>query len=354
MLENPRARLSDARLCLICATIDDQRLDAALRGGVDLVEIMDSDADDQQLLAQAARMRAVCARHGVPLLLNNRPQLVARADADGVHIDTRELDLEAARATIGPQRILGLSAHTRAEIDAAQALPVDYISIGPVYATPTRPGRPAAGHGLVRYASRRSRLPFFAVGGIEPQNTGAVAAAGAQRIAVVRAITTAADPERSARVLRAEIEAPADFLERYRARAEAQNAAARAKLEPLAAGERPWPLRIAAAVAAVAGLINLGAFLAGATVNGTRLSGGEVVAFAFVAFVLALGVWARSAAALLAFMAVLAIIVMLFALFLVEASNLLGVVVALAFIGCGGYLFWKLIRVLGRIQAPRV
>ena len=180
-------------------------------------------------------------------MLNNRPDLVAAAGADGVHIDRAGIDLAQARATIGPEKLLGTSTHTPEEIDAAQQLPLDYISVGPVHATPTRPGRPAVGYALVTYASRNSRLPFFAVGGIEPHNTGAVAAAGAQRIAVVRAITEASDPERSAAVLRAEITAPADFLERYRARTEAQNAAARAQLEPLAPGERPWPLRISVA-----------------------------------------------------------------------------------------------------------
>jgi thiamine-phosphate pyrophosphorylase len=239
VIANPHQRLRDARLYLICADIEDTRLDAALRGGVDIVEIMESDASDAEVLSVASRLRPICERHGVPLMLNNRPELVTQAGADGVHVDARELDIAQARQAIGPDRILGTSAHTPAEIDAAQGLPVDYISIGPVHATPTRPKAPAAGHGLVTYASRHSRLPFFAVGGVEPHNTGAVAAAGAQRIAVVRAITEASDPERSAVVLRSEIEAPVDFLERYRARTEASNAAARAKLKPLEPGERP-------------------------------------------------------------------------------------------------------------------
>lgn len=352
MIANPHQKLQDARLYLICQEIEDARLDAALRGGVDIVEIMESDASDAEVLSVAARLRPICERHGVPLMLNNRPGLVAQAGADGVHVDARELDIAQAREAIGPDRILGTSAHTPAEIDAAQGLPVDYISIGPVHATPTRPKAPAAGHGLVTYASRNSRLPFFAVGGIEPHNTGAVAAAGAQRIAVVRAITEASDPERSAVVLRSEIEAPVDFLERYRARTEASNAAARAKLTPLEPGERPWPLKAAAALAALSGLVNVIAYAAGAKVNGSALSGGEIAAFALVAFMLAAGMWQRSGLAVLAFMAVLGIVVVLFSLFLIEASNLLGVLVPLAFIGVGGYLFWKLIRVLGRIQAP--
>jgi thiamine-phosphate pyrophosphorylase len=352
VIENPHHRLEDARLCLICTDIEDARLDAALRGGVDIVEIMDSDASDAEVLAVAARLRAICERHGVPLMLNNRPGLVEQAGADGVHVDAPGLDIALARETVGANRILGTSAHTRAEIDAAQVLPVDYISIGPVHATPTRPNRPAAGHGLVTYASRNSRLPFFAVGGIEPHNTGAVAAAGGRRVAVVRAITQATDPERSAMVLRSEIETPVDFLERYRARTEASNAAARAKLTPLQAGERPWPLKAAVGLAALSGLINVIAYAAGAKVNGSSLSGGEIAAFALIALMLAVGMWQRNDLALLAFMAVLGIVVLLFSLFLIEASNLLGVVVPLAFIGFGGYLFWKLIRVLGRIQTP--
>jgi hypothetical protein len=286
-------------------------------------------------------------------MLNNRPELVAPAGADGVHIDRAGIDIAQARETIGPDRLLGTSTHNPQEIAAAQRLPLDYISVGPVHATPIRPAAQPVGHALITYASRNSRLPFFAVGGIEPHNTGAVAAAGAQRIAVVRAIGEAADPERAAAVLKAEITSPSDFLERYRARTEAQNAAARARLEPLAPGERPWPLQTAVAVAALAALINLIAYVAGAKLNGSRLSVSELAIFVVAMLLLAGGMWQRSAAALLLFMALLAIVVVLFSLFLIEASNVLGVIVPLLFIGGGGYLFWKLVRVLGRIQAPR-
>ena len=352
MIENPRRRLDDARLYLICETIDPARLEAALAGGVDIVELLEGDRSDAQLLDAAASVRPACERHGALLMLNNRPQLVAQAGADGVHIDRPEIDIAQARATLGPEKLLGASTRTAEEIVAAQQLPLDYISVGPVHATPIRPDATPVGHALITYASRNSKLPLFAVGGIEPHNTGAVAAAGAQRIAVVRAIGESSDPERSAAVLRAEITAPADFLERYRARTEAQNAAARARLEPLAPGERPWPLQLAVAITALAGLINLVAYLAGAKLQGSRLSTTELVAFLVVTMVLAGGMWRRSAAAVLLFMALLAIIIVLFSLFLIEASNLLGVIVPLLFIGGAGYLFWKLVRVLGRIQAP--
>jgi thiamine-phosphate pyrophosphorylase len=352
VLENPRQRLEDARLYLLCEEIEEERLAAALQGGVDIVELLENGRADAELLETAARLRGVCERHGALLMLNNRPELVAAAGADGVHIDRAGIDLAQARATIGPDKLLGASTRGPEEIEAAQRAPLDYISVGPVYATPIRPQATPVGHALITYASRISKLPFFAVGGIEPDNTGAVAAAGAQRIAVVRAITEAADPERAAAVLRAEITIPSDFLERYRARTEAQNAAARAMLEPLAPGERPWPLRVAVALAALAALANLIGYAAGAKLQGSRLRTSELIPFVVVMLILAGGMWRRSAAAVLLFMALLAIIVIMFSLFLIEASNILGVVVPLLFICGGGWLFWKLVRVLGRIQAP--
>jgi thiamine-phosphate pyrophosphorylase len=353
VLQNPRQRLEDARLYLLCEEMEEDRLTAALQGGVDIVELLENGRGDAELLASAARMRVVCERHSALLMLNNRPELVLAAGADGVHIDRTGIELAQARATIGPDRLLGASTHRPEEIEATQRAPLDYISVGPVYATPIRPQATPVGHALITYASRRSKLPFFAVGGIEPHNAGAVAAAGARRIAVVRAITEADDPERAAAVLKAEITAPADFLERYRARTEAQNAAARAMLEPLAPGERPWPLRVAVGVAALAALANLIAYVGGAKLQGSKLQTSELIPFVVVMLILAGGMWRRSAAAVLLFMALLAIIVMLFSLFLIEASNLLGVLVPLLFIGGGGYLFWKLVRVLGRIQAPQ-
>ena len=353
MLENPRQRLEEARLYLLCERLDEQHLNAALRGGVDIVELLDSGQSDAELLAAAAKLRGACERYGTLLMLNNRPELVGPAGADGVHIDRAGIDLAQARAAIGPDKLLGTSTHNPEEIDAAQRAPLDYISVGPVHATPIRPNAAPVGHALITYASRSSKLPFFAVGGIEPDNAGAVAAAGAQRIAVVRAITESADPERAAAVLKSEITTPSDFLERYRARTEAQNAAARARLAPLAPGERPWPLQISVALAALAALANLIAYVAGAKLQGGKLQTSELVPFVVIMVILAGGMWRRSGAAVLLFMALLTIIVVLFSLFLIEASNFLGVVVPLLFICGGGYLFWKLVRVLGRIQAPQ-
>lgn len=143
-----------------------------------------------------------------------------------------------------------------------------------------------------------------------------------------------------------------DFLERYRARTEAQNAAARATLEPLAPGERPWPLLVAIAVSGIAGTVNLALYAAGATIDGKHPTAGPILLFSALTLGCAAGMWRRWPQAVLVFMALLAIVVVLFSLFLLEASNLLGLLVPPVFIVGGGYLFWKLVRVLGRMQTP--
>ncbi len=144
----------------------------------------------------------------MPLILNDRPDLVAEAGADGVHVGQDDAAVPQARALIGPDRILGLSTHSPAQVDAAAGEPeIDYIGVGPVHATPTKPGRPAVGLDLVRYAAAHAATPFFAIGGIDAGNLAAVRGAGATRIAVVRAITDAPDPEAAARALRSGSEA---------------------------------------------------------------------------------------------------------------------------------------------------
>jgi thiamine-phosphate pyrophosphorylase len=115
------------------------------------------------------------------------------------------MPVEEARATVGPDRIVGLSTHSPEQVDAAAPAPVDYIGVGPVHATPTKPGRPAVGLELVRYAAQHAPVPFFAIGGIAPENVDAVRAAGGQRIAVVRALTEVADPAAVALALRESI-----------------------------------------------------------------------------------------------------------------------------------------------------
>jgi thiamine-phosphate pyrophosphorylase len=205
---NLRDALDAARLYLVCDEQTDAFLERALGGGVDIVQLRLKDADDEMILATARRYAAVCHAHGVPLILNDRPDLVATAGADGVHIGQDDVAVAQARALVGADRIVGLSTHSPAQIDAAGAEPeIDYIGVGPVHATPTKPGRPAVGLELVRYAAAHAATPFFAIGGIDAGNAAAVRTAGATRIAVVRAITDADDPEGAARALRSGSEA---------------------------------------------------------------------------------------------------------------------------------------------------
>jgi thiamine-phosphate pyrophosphorylase len=198
-------RLRTARLYLVCDERTDEFVDRALRGGVDIVQLRIKDsADDDRLVAVARRYARACARHGALLILNDRPDLVATAGADGVHVGQDDAPVREARAAVGKQRLVGLSTHSPAQIDAAGQTDVDYIGVGPVHATPTKPGRAAVGLDLVSYAATHAAMPFFAIGGIDVAGVRAVREAGAQGIAVVRALTESGDPERTARLLRDE------------------------------------------------------------------------------------------------------------------------------------------------------
>jgi thiamine-phosphate pyrophosphorylase len=199
---NTRDALNTARLYLVCAAQPDAFLEQALRGGVNIVQLRLKDADDDTIVATARRYAAICRAHSAPLILNDRPDLVEAAGADGVHVGQDDVPVEKARQLVGRDRIIGLSTHSPAQIDAAAAeLEIDYIGVGPVHATPTKPGRPAVGLELVRYAAAHAATPFFAIGGIDAGNVAAVRAAGGTRIAVVRAITDSPDPEMAARSL---------------------------------------------------------------------------------------------------------------------------------------------------------
>jgi thiamine-phosphate pyrophosphorylase len=198
-----RQRLHAARLYFVCEALPDETIDAALRGGTDIVQLRMKGADDREVIEAARRVAALCARHDALFILNDRPDLVQAARADGAHIGQDDGTAAAARAAVGPDRLIGVSTHTPPQIDAAARDPdVDYIGVGPVHATPTKPGRPAVGPALVAYAADHAPVPFFAIGGIDAETVGAVRAAGARRIAVVRAIAEAPDVQAAARHLR--------------------------------------------------------------------------------------------------------------------------------------------------------
>jgi len=189
----------DRRLYLITSARPDlaELLEAAVRGGVDIVQIREKAMPDGELLLTLHGARELTRRLGVPLVVNDRPDLAVLCEADFVHLGQDDLPVEAARR-LGLS--VGQSTHALEEIDRGGA---DYFGVGPVYETPTKEGRPAVGLDLVRHAAKHARQPWFAIGGIDETNVGDVVAAGATRVAVVRAIGDSDDPERAAATLRA-------------------------------------------------------------------------------------------------------------------------------------------------------
>ena len=212
-----RAKLAAARLYLICdAQQSAQQLEALLRaaiaGGVDVVQLREKRLRDQELADAASRAARVCHEMGTLFVVNDDPHTALAAGADGAHLGQHDMPAPDARELVGPDVLLGLSTHTPAQVDdaagprRARTEVVDYIGVGPVFETPTKPGRQAVGVELVRHAAGASDLPFFAIGGITAGNVREVLQAGARRVAVVRAIAGARHPEDAARALRAELE----------------------------------------------------------------------------------------------------------------------------------------------------
>ena len=206
-------RLARARLYLVSGATPGGRpladvLPAALRGGVDVFQLRCKREDDDVVLTAAQVAAAACREAGALFILNDRPDLVEAAGADGVHVGQDDMPVPRAREIVGGDRLVGQSTHSPPQVDAGAA--ADYIGVGPVHPTPTKQWRPAVGLELVRYAAAGARVPFFAIGGLDEQNVGPVLSAGATRVAVVRAIADAADPEEAARRLRAALDVAED------------------------------------------------------------------------------------------------------------------------------------------------
>ena len=212
-----RARLAAARLYLVCgAMVDRSRaqaardhgrelpdlLRAAVAGGVEIVQLREKHLGDEQLVSVADAARALCERLGALLIVNDRPSVALEAGAHGVHVGQDDMPVSEVREIVGPDMLIGLSTHARKEIDAEDAALADYIGVGPVHETPTKPGRAAVGLELIRYAAEHSPVPFFAIGGLDARNLGEAIGAGARRAVVLRAIAAAEDPQRAARALR--------------------------------------------------------------------------------------------------------------------------------------------------------
>jgi thiamine-phosphate pyrophosphorylase len=202
-----RDRLAAARLYLVLGHPSSpglaQLVRAAAAGGVDVIQLREKHLPDEELLALARDTQLLCSELGVLFIVNDRPHVARDARADGVHVGQDDMAPVEVREVVGDAAIVGLSTHAVEEIDAADPALVDYIGVGPVHATPTKPGRTAVGTELVRYAAANARLPFFAIGGLDAGNVHEVLDAGATRVCVLRAIADADDPQVAASELSA-------------------------------------------------------------------------------------------------------------------------------------------------------
>jgi thiamine-phosphate pyrophosphorylase len=171
------------------------------------VQLRDKVLDARSIIARAVVARDVCRDHRVPFLLNDRPDLALEVGADGVHVGQDDAPPSLARRLLGPDAIVGYSTHSPEQLAAAAGEPVDYVSAGPVHATPTKPGRPGVGLEYLTHAAAHALVPFYVTGGATPDTVPAMKAAGASRFVAVRWLTEAADPEANARALRAVIDA---------------------------------------------------------------------------------------------------------------------------------------------------
>jgi thiamine-phosphate pyrophosphorylase len=202
-----RERLRTARLYFVCEAMPAGRdpetlLHAALGGGVDIVQLREKELGREEIERSARTFRRLCDNYSALFIVNDDPWLARTCGADGVHVGQDDVAAATAREVLGPEAIIGLSTHSAEQLAASAERPVDYVSVGPVWETPTKEGRPGVGLGLVERAAANAPHPFFAIGGIAPGNAADVVAAGARRLGVVRAIRDAEDPAAATEALR--------------------------------------------------------------------------------------------------------------------------------------------------------
>ena len=178
---------------------------AAVRGGADVIQWRDKEASDERFLEEALRLREQTRRQNVLFVVNDRVDAALQAGADAVHVGHEDLPVPEVRRRVGKKLLIGRSTHSLEEALDAERQGADYIGVGPVFSTPTKPGYPAVGLELVRQVKDRIKIPWVAIGGIDLENAGLVSSAGAACVAVVRAVAAASDPEAAARALKGKL-----------------------------------------------------------------------------------------------------------------------------------------------------
>jgi thiamine-phosphate pyrophosphorylase len=191
-----RQLLQRSRLYLVTSPTENlfATVEAALQAGLTLVQYRDKNADDCVRLTNAQKLCQLCRHYGALFIVNDRVDLALAADADGVHLGQQDIPIALARQLLGAQKLIGCSTHCPDDLHRAIQEGADYIGVGPIYETPTKEGRPAAGLSYAKYASEHATIPWFAIGGIDTSNLAEVLDAGAKRVAIVRAIMKAENP----------------------------------------------------------------------------------------------------------------------------------------------------------------
>jgi thiamine-phosphate pyrophosphorylase len=208
IMTHPRLqKLLNAQLYLVTSPSDRliEIVESALQGGVQIVQYRDKQADDGMRLRNAHALSELCHRYDALFIVNDRPDIALLVGADGVHVGQQDLPVTAVRQLVGADAIIGCSTTNPDEMQMALDAKPDYIGVGPVYETPTKAGKKAAGLAYVKYAVDQAPLPWFAIGGIDAQNLPDVMAAGCDRVAVVRAVMDAEDPAHMSRQLRSQL-----------------------------------------------------------------------------------------------------------------------------------------------------
>lgn len=200
-------KLQKAQLYLVTSEVEDLfgTVEAALQGGLPLVQYREKNADDLTRLHRAKKLREICHQYDALFIVNDRIDIALAADADGVHLGQEDLPVAIARNILGAHRIVGRSTTNPEEMARSLAEGADYIGVGPVYETPTKAGKAAAGLDYVRYAAEHSTVPWFAIGGINTDNVNDVLNAGANRVSVVRALMHAPNPTLTAQFFQAQL-----------------------------------------------------------------------------------------------------------------------------------------------------
>lgn len=202
-------KLAAARLYLVTSPGDRllEITEACLRGGLTLVQYRHKEGSDRQIFENCLALCQLCHRYGALFLVNDRPDIALAVGADGVHLGQTDLPATAVRSLLGEQKIIGLSTTSAPELETALAAQVDYVGAGPVYATPTKPGKAPAGFEYLGYVAHQlgQNLPWFAIGGIDLENLPQVLSAGATRVAVVRSLMAAPDPQAATQAFLAQL-----------------------------------------------------------------------------------------------------------------------------------------------------